>query len=235
MEEKIVGILGGMGPEATIDLFQKIVRLTPAKKDQEHLRIIIDNNPKIPDRTRAILYGGESPLPELVKTAQNLERAGVNYIIIPCNTAHYYFHEMQKMINIPILNMMQETALYIHHTFPAMKRISLFATEGTIYAGLYQTYLDDFTIETLLPSKTEQKQLMEIIYGVKTGQNLSLLKKQIIETAGLQIEKGAQAIIAGCTEIPLVLKDGDISIPVIDPTLILAKKAIEEATDNHPC
>ena len=233
MKEKIIGILGGMGPEATIDLFHKIVKLTPAKKDQEHLRVIIDNNPKIPDRTRAILYGGENPLPELIKTAQNLERAGADFIIIACNTAHYYLPEIQKTVNITIFSIMQETALYIHHVFPSMKQISLFATEGTIHTGLYQSYLDNFTIETLIPSPTEQKGLMEIIYGVKSGQDLNILKKQIIEIAGLQINKGSQAIIAGCTEIPLVLKDGDISIPVIDPTLILAKKAVKEATGNN--
>ena len=131
--------------------------------------------------------------------------------------------------------MMQVTASYIHHTFPSLKQVSLFATEGTIHTGLYQAYLDNFAIEVLIPSKTEQRQLMEIIYGVKEGQDLDLLNKQIIKTAELQIEKGAQAIIAGCTEIPLVLKDGDIPIPVIDPTLILAKKAIEEVTNNHSC
>ena len=124
--EKIIGILGGMGPEATIDLFQKIVKLTPAQQDQEHLRIIIDNNPKIPDRTKAILHGGENPLPELIKTAQNLERAGADFIIIACNTAHYYLPEIQKTVNITIFSIMQETALYIHHVFPSMKQISCF-------------------------------------------------------------------------------------------------------------
>ncbi|HNR64929.1 MAG TPA: amino acid racemase [Atribacterota bacterium] len=176
MKEKIIGILGGMGPEATIDLFQKIVRSTPAKKDQEHIRIIIDNNLKIPDRTKAILYNGENPLPELIKTAQNLERAGADFIIIACNTAHYYLHKIQKTVNIPIFNMMQETALYIHHTFPSLKQVSLFATEGTIHTGLYQAYLDNFAIETLVPTQTEQKELMEIIYGVKSGLDLNLLK-----------------------------------------------------------
>ena len=233
MKEKVIGVLGGMGPEATIDLFQKIVKLTPAKKDQEHIRIIIDNNPKIPDRTKAILYNGENPLPELVRTAQNLESAGTDFIIIACNTAHYYFHKIQKTVNIPILNIMQETASCIHNIFPSLNKISLFATEGTIHTGLYQSYLDNFAIETLIPSSKEQKELMEIIYGVKSGQDINLLKKQIIEIAGLQIDRGAEAIIAGCTEIPLVLQDGDIPIPVIDPTLILAKKAVEEATGKH--
>ncbi len=228
--EKIIGILGGMGPEATIDLFQKIVKLTPAQQDQEHLRIIIDNNPKIPDRTKAILHGGENPLPELIKTAQNLERAGADFIIMPCNTAHYYYHEIQKKVNIPIMNMIQETASYIHHALPSLNKISLFATRGTYQAGLYQSYLKNFAIETLLPPEEEQQQLMEIIYGVKAGKDFNFLKKQITAIAQSQIKKGAQAIIAGCTEIPLILKDGDIEIPIMDPTLILAQKAIEKAT-----
>jgi aspartate racemase len=231
--EKIIGILGGMGPEATIDLFQKIVQLTPAKQDQEHLRIIIDNNPKIPDRTKSILYGNENPLPELIKTAQTLEKAGVDFIIIPCNTAHYYYHEIQKMVNIPILNMIQETALYIHHTFPFLKNVTLFATKGTYQAGLYQTYLNALGIKILIPKEEEQHQLMEIIYRIKAGWDLNLLKREIIEIARLQIRKGAQGVISGCTEIPLVLKDGNLEIPIIDPTFILAQKAIDKAMNKE--
>lgn len=227
--EKIIGILGGMGPEATIDLFQKIVKLTPAHQDQEHLRIIIDNNPKIPDRSKAILYNGENPLPELIKTAQNLQKAGADFIIIPCNTAHFYYNEIQKMVSIPILNMIEETALYLHNNFPYIKKVSLFATKGTYQAGLYESYLKSFSIELLIPQKEEQDQLMEIIYGVKSGKDLNFLKKQLIKIAQTQIQIGTQAIIAGCTELPLLLKNGDIEIPIVDPTLILAKKAIEKA------
>ncbi len=234
MKEKIIGVLGGMGPEATIDLFHKIVKLTPAKYDQEHIRIIIDNNPKIPDRTKAILYGDKDPLPELIKTAQNLEKAGADFIIISCNTAHYYYQKIQEMVHIPILNMVYETALHIHNTFPFIKKISLFATKGTYQAELYQTHLGNFGIKTLVPSETEQKQLMEIIYGVKAGQDLVYLRTQIIGIVESEIKNGTQAIVAGCTEIPLVLKDGEVGVPVIDPTTILAKKAIEKATCNHP-
>ncbi len=229
MKEKMIGILGGMGPEATIDLFQKIVQLTPASRDQDHLRIIIDNNPKIPDRTKAILEKGENPLPELIRTAQNLEKAGADFIIMPCNTAHYFHQEIQKMIKVPILNMIQETARYICQSFPDMNKVSLLATTGTYQAGVYQTYLDKINIETLIPTKAEQNQIMEIIYQIKAGNALLNLRKQMIKIAEAQIQKGAQSIIAGCTEIPLVLKNGDISIPVIDPTAILAQKAVTEA------
>jgi len=105
MNQKIIGILGGMGPEATLDLFHKIIKLTYAEKDQDHLRIIIDNNPKIPDRTDAISGTGKDPLPKLIVTAQILEKAGADFIIIPCNTAHYFISEIQQSIKIPILTL----------------------------------------------------------------------------------------------------------------------------------
>ena len=229
MKEKIIGIIGGMGPEATIDLFQKIVKHSPAKQDQDHLRIIIDNNPKIPDRSKAILQKGENPLPELISTAQNLERAGANLIIMPCNTAHFFYDDLQKKINIPIIHMIKETALYIGKAFPNIQRISLFATKGTYKTMLYQTFLNKKYIETLIPTQDEQNKIMNIIYGIKAGNRLDLLKKDILKLAENQIAKNAQGIIAGCTEIPLILNNGDIDIPIIDPTLILAQRAIERA------
>ena len=229
MKEKIIGIIGGMGPEATIDLFQKIVKHSPAKQDQDHLRIIIDNNPKIPDRSKAILQKGENPLPELIATAQNLERAGANLIIMPCNTAHFFYDDLQKKINIPIIHMIKETALYIRKAFPNIQRISLFATKGTYKTMLYQTFLNKRDIETLIPTQDEQNKIMNIIYGIKAGNRLDLLKKDILKLAENQIAKNAQGIIAGCTEIPLILKNEDIDLPVIDPTLVLAEKAIERA------
>lgn len=229
MKGKIIGILGGMGPEATIDLFQKIVKLTPASQDQDHLRIIIDNNPKIPDRNKAILDNDEDPLPELIRTAQNLETTGADFIIMPCNTAHFFYHEIQKTVKIPILNMIQETAVYIHQSLPSIQTISLFATKGTYKVKLYQSFLEEMGIQTLIPTEVEQSEIMEIIYQVKAGYELEHLRKQMIGIAKAQIKKGAQGVIAGCTEIPLVLKNGDIRIPVIDPTFILAQKAIEEA------
>ncbi|MFW6173302.1 MAG: aspartate/glutamate racemase family protein [Elusimicrobiota bacterium] len=229
MKEKIIGILGGMGPEATIDLFRKIVKQSPAKRDQDHFRIIIDNNPKIPDRSKAILQKGESPLHEMIATAKNLERAGANFIIMPCNTAHFFYNDLQKKINIPIIHMIKETALYIHKVYPNIQRISLFATKGTYKTGLYQTFLNKGNIETLIPTQDEQNKIMNIIYGIKAGNRLDLLKRDILKLAENQIAKNTQGIIAGCTEIPLILKNGDIDIPIIDPTLILAEKAIERA------
>jgi aspartate racemase len=229
MTQKIIGILGGLGPEATADLFYKIIKLTPVKKDQDHIRIIIDNNPKIPDRTSAILGTGKDSLPELITTAKNLEKAGVDFIIIPCNTAHYFLSEIQKSVSVPLLNMIQETANYVKKTFPAIKKVCLFASKGTYKTKLYNTFFDKLKIEILIPSPSEQEKIMKIIYQVKSGILSEEMRREIAEISEEQIKKGSQAIIAGCTEIPLVLQDGDISVPVIDPTAILAKRAVEKA------
>ena len=232
MTQKIIGILGGLGPEATADLFYKIVKLSPAEKDQDHFRIIIDNNPKIPDRTEAIMGIGQDPLPELITTAKNLEKAGADFIIIPCNTAHYFISGIQENVNIPILNMVQECAKHVKKIFPTFKKVCLFASKGTYETKLYNTFFDKINIEILVPSLSEQEKIMKVIYEVKSGILTEEMKRQMIDISNKQIKKGSKAIIAGCTEIPLVLKDGDVKVPVIDPTYILAKRAIKEANNG---
>jgi len=232
MSEKIIGILGGMGPEATLDLFYKIIKLSPAEKDQDHFRIIIDNNPKIPDRTDAILGTGKDPLPELIMTAQNLEKAGANFIIMPCNTAHYFISGIQQNVNIPILNMIKESANYVKNVFPSFKKAVLFASKGTYKTKLYNSFFNAKNIEILIPTPPEQDKIMDLIYMVKSGILSEEMKSQIIKISEEQIKKGAQVIIAGCTEIPLILKNEDVKIPVIDPTNILAKRAVKEAKNK---
>jgi len=232
MNQKIIGILGGMGTEATLDLFYKIIKLSPAEKDQDHFRIIIDNNPKIPDRTDAILGIGKDPLPELIKTAQNLEKAGADFIIMPCNTAHYFISGIHQNINIPILNMIEESANYVKNIFASFKKIGLLASKGTYKTKLYNSFFNTKNIDILIPTPPEQDKIMNLIYMVKSGILSEQMKSQIIKISEEQIKKGAQAIIAGCTEIPLILKDKDIKVPIIDSTNILAKRAIEEAKNT---
>jgi len=229
MPEKIIGILGGMGPEATIDLFYKIIKSTPAEKDQEHLRIIIDNNPKIPDRTTAILGKGEDPLPALQETARNLEKAGADFIIIPCNTAHYYISQIQESVNIPILNMIEETAKETQKKVPSIKKIGLLASMGTYKTEIYHQHFKKFNIEVISPEEKDKEEVMKVIYAVKAGDLSEKVKKNIIQIAQKLIDKGAEAIIAGCTEIPLILKEGDVPVPLIDPTKVLAEIAIQKA------
>ena len=229
MPEKIIGILGGMGPEATIDLFYKIIKFTPAEKDQDHLRIIIDNNPKIPDRTAAILGKGEDPLPALQETAQNLEKAGANFIVIPCNTAHYFLSSIQESVNIPVLNMIEETAKETKKRIPQIKKVGLLASIGVYKSEIYHQHFKKFHIEVISPEEKDRGKVMKISYTVKAGDLSEEVKKNILKITQKLIDKGAEAVIAGCTEIPLILKEGDVSVPLIDPTQILAKAAFQKA------
>jgi aspartate racemase len=230
MSESIIGILGGMGPEATADLFKKIIKNTSAKIDQDHLRIIIDNNPKIPDRTKAILLGGPSPKNILEETAKNLERSGASLIIIPCNTAHNWIEDIRKAVKINVLDMLDETAKEITTKHPQVKRVGLLASSGTITANLYQKRLRRFGIETILPNQSDQNSVMDVIYSVKSG-NFGV-KDKSIQIAIRMIAQGAQVIIEGCTEIPLVLDKADFSVPLVDPAEILARRAIKAAGGN---
>jgi aspartate racemase len=229
MPEKIIGILGGMGPEATIDLFYKIIKSTPAGKDQEHLRIIIDNNPKIPDRTAAILGKGEDPLPALQETARNLEKAGADFIIIPCNTAHYFLPLIQESVKIPILNIIEETAKETRKRIPQIQKVGLLASIGIYEMEIYHQQFKKFNIEVISPEEKDKEEVMKAIYAVKAGNLSEGIKRSILKIAQKLIDKGAEVIIAGCTEIPLILKEGDVSVLLIDPTQVLAKAAVQKA------
>jgi aspartate racemase len=229
MPEKIIGILGGMGPEATIDLFYKIIKFMPVEKDQDHLRIIIDNNPKIPDRTAAILGKGEDPFPALQETARNLEKAGADFIIIPCNTAHYFLSSIQESVEVPILNMIEETAKETLQRIPQIKKVGLLASVGIYETEIYHQKFKKFNIKVISPEEKDKEEIMKTIYAVKAGNLSEAIKRNIIKTAQKLIDKGAEAIIAGCTEIPLILKEEDVVVPLIDPTQVLAKAAVQKA------
>jgi len=228
---KIIGILGGMGPEATADLFMKIIRATPAARDQDHLRIIVDNNPQIPDRTQAILAGGADPVPAMTETARNLVRAGAELIVIPCNTAHYYFDRITAAVPVPVLHIVRETAGYIRQEHPAVRSVGLLATTGTIKTRLYHDEMGAAGFNVLTPPEPVQEEVMAAIYGrdgIKAG-HLAMPAEIMRRAAGGLIEAGAEAVVCGCTEIPLILRDGDLSVPVLDPTGILAAAAVREA------
>jgi len=235
MAEKVIGILGGMGPQATLYLFEKIIRNTPAKRDQDHLRIIIDNNPKIPDRTKAILEDGENPVPMMVKSGRALIQAGADFIIIPCISAHYFLDELSKNLDRPIISAFDAIAKKILDNYPSMKTVGLLATNGTIQGGLFQRKLMENGIRAKVPDGEYQKRVMSTIYSIK-GDPEGLAgygNKAVIKDVAVRlIQKGSRGIIAGCTEIPLVLEPNDLPVPLFDPLLILAQAAVQEARLN---
>lgn len=235
VKEKIIGIIGGMGPEATCDLFSRIIKLTKAKKDQDHIHIIIDNNPEIPDRTQAIFNNGESPVPALIESGRMLERAKADFIIIPCNTAHFFYDELKGHLKIPIVHMIKEVAKKIHKEFPAVRKAGLLSTQGTIKAGLYQKELGDLGIEVIKPDERVQDMVTEAIYGtegIKRGYLEGKSKKLIYNAIDNLISNGAELIIGGCTEIPLVVDLKTVSLPFINSNQVLAEVAVSMAKSN---
>ena len=225
---KTIGIIGGMGPLATADLYTKIINFTVAEKDQEHVPVIIDSNPLIPDRTDYILHGGESPLPEIVKSIRRLEAAGCDFLIMPCNTAHHIIDEIKTTTKIPFINMMEETVKIVARDYPGEK-VGLLATDGTAKSGAYHRYFEPVGVDVIIP-KEHQEDVMEYIYqGVKTGN----LEKDLngIEMAVHEMETmGATIFILGCTELSAVSQRiRTIENDFLDPLEILAVRAIQEA------
>lgn len=232
MTEKVIGILGGMGPEATLDCFDQIIKNTPAEKDQDHLRVLIDCNPKVPDRTAAICNNGTSPAPVMVNGARGLAQAGADFIIIPCVSAHFFLDELRRQIDIPILSIFDAVAEAIDRTTPPIQDVGLLATTGTIQGGLFQKRLEQAKIATIIPSKSDQDKVMAGIYKIKATQARDLrkeVKRNLLEVANLLIVKGARGIVAGCTEVPLAIGSEDLQVPFFDPLLILARAAIRNA------
>ena len=227
-KKKIIGILGGMGPLATVNFYEVLISMTKVEKDQDHPRVIIDSNPGVHDRTKAILEKGPSPAPVIIEMATNLQNAGADFLAMPCVTAHHFFNEIQKAVDIPIIHMIRETAQKYYDDFQG-KNAGLLATSGTINAKIFQSAFPSGS--TLIPDDDTQTHLvMKAIYDVKSG-NIEAAKPLIIEAAKKLIRQGAELLIAGCTEVPIILKPKDIPTPLLDPIHVLARCCLNRYFD----
>jgi aspartate racemase len=232
MGEKIIGVVGGMGPEATLDLYAEILRATPAQKDQDHLRVIIDSNPKVPDRTAAMIGEGEDPVPAMAMSCRAVQRAGADFVIIPCISAHHFLDELQQQIDLPILSAFDMVAEHLLNRYPEVKTAGLLATSGTIDGGRFGGRLADYGIATVVPDTDNQAAVMKVIYKIKASQDPAVraqCKANLVAAATQVVEQGAQGIIAGCTEIPLALKQEDLPVPFFNSLEILATAAVNKA------
>ena len=224
--KKSIGILGGMGPLATADLFRKIVLLTDAVRDNDHIRVYIDDNASIPDRTAAILDGGPDPLPAMTDSLRKLEACGADCVIMPCNTAHYFLPQLQALTKVPFLSMLEATAKACAVRFPG-RAAAVLATKGTLAAGLYQAALGQEGVSFLLPNDVEQDTLMRVIYGgVKAGKEPEAYRADMENTLSALSARGADYFILGCTELPLAAQALAVDAPTVDPTEELARAAI---------
>ncbi len=231
-KKPIIGILGGMGPEATSLFFQKVIQYTPADKDQGHLKIVIFNSPEIPDRTDAIVYKRESPVEKAKEGMRFLQNAKVDFIVIPCVTIHYFFDEIISSLKIPVLNIIEETALFIKQKYPEIKRAGILATKGTFHGRIFEKVLHAKGLITIVPDEKGQEKLMDSIYGkegIKAGYTDGCSKELIMDVAADLIKKGADVVIGGCTEIPIAVGKDDLAVPFIDSLSVLARATVDKA------
>lgn len=226
MARKIIGIIGGMGPEATVDLMYKIIKATPAKTDQEHLRMLVDNNPQIPSRVEAVLNNAQNPGPVMAESGKKLEQGGADFLIIPCNTAHYFLKYVLEAVTIPVVSIIDETVKTIIES--GIKDVAILATTATLKTKLYENKLKEAGINVIFPSDQYQETVMKIINHVKAGEAEEAKKhnKAIIDHI---VEKGAKAAILGCTELPIGIEQSKFDFTFFDPTNILARAAVREA------
>ena len=227
---QILGILGGMGPDATVDFFRKVVEATPARRDQEHLHIIVNCDPSIPDRTAHILGQGPDPLPALIEAGRRLAAAGATLGAVPCMSAHAYLEGLRAALPFPFLSAFEELVEHIRSNYPQAKRIGVLATTGSIRAGLYEKHLPGWRIH--FPDEEAQTRfVMEAVYGeqgIKSGNRGEGPRRLLREAGNRLVARGADLLVAGCTEIPLVLKPGDFEVPILDPMLVLARAVVEK-------
>lgn len=224
--KKTIGILGGMGPMATADLFQKITAFTDAAGDNDHIRVYIDSNASIPDRTAAILNGGEDPVPAMADSLAKLERCGADCVIMPCNTAHYFLPRLEALTKLPFLSMIDAAAEACRTRFPG-KAVGILATAGTLAAGLYQEALESRGVPFLVPDEAERDALMGVIYqGVKAGAPPLQYREAFLSVTEGMAGRGASCFLLACTELPLAVRALNLNLPCVDPTEELAKAAI---------
>jgi|SRR5690625_1721881 len=225
MKKKTLGIIGGVGPLATMFIGEMIVRQTKAAKDQDHVNMIITNNTNIPDRTAFILgESTEDPVPVIVSDAHRLRVAEAEVLIMPCNTAHSFYDRIQLETELPIIHMIEETVL--HAKKNGAKRVGILATTGTITTGIYQKACEKEGIEPIIPNEQTQEIIMSLIYDdVKAGKMIDPKKWAMIDQA--MKESGCDKLILGCTELSIVREKLGLE-GCIDSLLILAESAIEQ-------
>jgi aspartate racemase len=221
---KTIGLIGGMGPAATLDFFERILKRTKALHDEDHLRVIIDNNTGIPSRDAASRGEGPSPGEALAATARGLEKAGADFIVMACNTAHAYEAEIRAAIGIPFLSMIDETVAAVADLRP--ERVGLLAADPCLRANLYQDACRKAGLNLVLPSPDSQGTLQTLINRIKSGDTGDAVRRSMAVLAGKLEVQGAEVIVAGCTEVPLVLSADDIESELINSTDILVGRAI---------
>lgn len=225
-EEKIPGIIGGMGPEATVDLMQQIIIKTPALDDDDHIRCIIDNNPKVPSRIAAILGNAkENPGEHMAHMARRLERWGADFLVIACNTAHNYYVQVAAAVTIPVVHLIDlvvHQAVSQHHN---LQTVGILGSHTIIKTGLYAAEFATKGVSVTYPDDQVQEDLFQIIRRVKAGETGSQIQQEFRVIGSQLAKKGTDMAILACTELGVIARD--LPFPYLDATEVLAQEIVD--------
>jgi aspartate racemase len=228
MENKTLGVLGGMGPKATSVFFEKVIQNTESNCDQDHIDMIILNHASLPDRTMSILdHQEEAFIKAIGKDIKLLEASGVANIALTCNTAHYFYEQMQALTDVPIINMVDETIKAIYLKYGADSKVGILATNGTRRSGIYKNSCHKYNLEPYFPEPDVQDRVMDIIYNdvkgeLEVGSNNKL--EDIIKD--LIFEQNCKCVILACTELSCIKLSDDVAKYSIDAMDVLVEKSI---------
>ena len=221
-KKPLLGVIGGMGTQATACFYEKLHKLQSVKTEQEYLDVLLYSMPSIPDRTAFITgQSTNSPLEHLIHGAQVLETAGVDCIAITCVTSHYFYDDISKAVKIPILNMLDETAKHVKEQ--GIKKVCLLATDGTLKGKTFHTALKKLDIEVTTPSKKTQTDIMTMIYEIKRG--IAVLPETLERITEESLKNRAEAVILGCTELCITAKENPTIINTLE---VLAGASIKK-------
>ena len=228
-QEKVVGVIGGMGPQATVDFMRRLVEAVPAVEDSDHLHVIADNNAKVPSRIRALVEGGgEDPAPVLIEMARKLERAGAQLLVIPCNTAHYYVPAITSAVTVPVLDMITASIERLNLMSPRPRKIGILASKAVRLVGFLERRLQSAGFESIFPAVDDEGELMEAIRSVKSG-SIGPAEAEILGAVANRLEEsGAEALLVACTELSL-LPAPRTSLPLLDTLDVLVEATVRVA------
>jgi aspartate racemase len=228
-----VGILGGMGPAATVDLMAKVLAATPARRDEDHVPLIVWNVPQVPSRPAALRGDGPSPLPAMLEGARFLQGAGATALAIACNTAHHWADALQRAVSIPVLHIADAAVAELMARKPPPAAAGLLGTRETLRSGIYQGRMAAHGIPAVEPDEAMQAAIERAIADVKAGE-MDRACAAFIPVADALVERGAQALVLACTELPLLPCPAGLRPRLLDPTLALAR-AIVTHSRGEPC
>ncbi len=224
-----IGILGGMGPEATVELMQRIIRLTSVRKDDDHIPMVVDNNPQVPSRIDALIYGtGTDPGPVLARMAGDLEASGADALVLPCNTAHHYAASITGQVKIPFLNMVELTCAEIAAATGTGRVIGILASPAVRFSGVFARQLAKVGLTAIYPK--DESSLLQLVQDIKSSGPTQTSRNRFANFAAELRDCGADGLIVGCSEFSLIADEANTSVPVVDSLDVLARAAHKFAT-----